>query len=39
MVRGGPGDVLLHGDAIPEFGEDVTVYYLPQDGNPRSLPF
>ena len=31
--------VLLHGDAIPSFGEDVTVYYKPQDGNPRSLPF
>ncbi|MEZ4316497.1 MAG: hypothetical protein R3F61_03300 [Myxococcota bacterium] len=31
--------VLLHGDAIPEVGEDVTVYYKPQDGNPRSLPF
>ncbi len=31
--------VLLHGDAIPEVGEEVTVYYLPQDGNPRDLPF
>ncbi|MCB9678839.1 MAG: hypothetical protein H6737_27300 [Alphaproteobacteria bacterium] len=31
--------VLLHGDAIPEVGEDVTVYYKPQDGNPRNLPF
>jgi len=31
--------VLLHGSAIPETGEDVTVYYKPQDGNPRELPF
>lgn len=31
--------VLLHGDAIPEFDESVTVYYLPSDGNPRDLPF
>jgi len=31
--------VLLHGSAVPDFGEDVTVYYKPQDGNPRSLPF
>lgn len=35
----GTNTVLLHGDAVPSFDEAVTVYYQPQDGNPRELPF
>jgi hypothetical protein len=31
--------VVLHGDALPDFDEEVRVWYLPVGGIPRDLPF
>lgn len=31
--------VRFHGDAVPDFGERVRIYYRPLEGLPRSLPF
>lgn len=31
--------VRFHGEALPDFGERVRIYYLPLEGMPRSLPF
>jgi hypothetical protein len=31
--------VILHGNAVPDFNADVRVYYLPESGQPRDLPF
>jgi hypothetical protein len=31
--------VEFHGSAIPDYGADVQIFYLPVDGMPRELPF
>jgi hypothetical protein len=31
--------VILHGDAVPDFDDEVRVWYLPAAGIPRDLPF
>ena len=31
--------VRLHGDAVPDYREQVRIYYLPIGGHPRPLPF
>ena len=35
----GQNAVLFWGDAIPDFNQDVEIFYRPIGGNPRSLPF
>jgi hypothetical protein len=35
----GDNTVVLHGDAVPEPGEDVRIWYLPSATAPRELPF
>ena len=36
-----PGEnaVIFYGNAIPQYGEEVRIYYRPLEGNPRTLPF
>ncbi len=31
--------VEFHGDAIPDYNQEVRIYYKPLEGNPRELPF
>ena len=31
--------VVFHGDSIPDYNEDVRIYYRPLEGMPRTLPF
>jgi hypothetical protein len=31
--------VSFHGDAVPDYNQDVVIYYLPLGGTPRELPF
>jgi len=31
--------VIFYGDAIPQYGEEVRIYYRPLEGMPRELPF
>ncbi len=31
--------VQFHGDAVPDYNQDVRIYYLPLEGMPRELPF
>lgn len=35
----GQNAVVFWGDAIPDFNQDVRIYYRPLDGKPRDLPF
>ena len=35
----GQNAVLFWGDAIPDFNQDVEIFYRPIGGNPHSLPF
>jgi len=31
--------VSFHGDAVPDYNQDVRIYYRPLGGTPRDLPF
>jgi len=37
--RASDNAVVLHGDAVPDFNQEVRIYYKPLEGMPRELPF